>query len=145
MSAWNQYRSFSSQTLALALAALSVAKAQVRNEPAAANSAPSLQSTALADGLAPTWIWGANPNKEYRLRTEFNGRVKAAWLKATCDNHMTLFINGQKVTSSEHSRAPAAGQERAHRRSRQCGWLVGLPLQDCAGRSHWRSQLCCVR
>lgn len=134
MSAWNQYRSFSSQTLALALAALlglssspadtaetfsqpaSVAKAQVRNEPAAANSAPSLQSTALADGLAPTWIWGANPNKEYRLRTEFNGRVKAAWLKATCDNHMTLFINGQKVTSSESWQAPVEVNIQEHLR-----------------------------
>lgn len=61
---------------------------------------------ALRQGPAPTWIWGAVPEKSYVLKKEFTGGSKAAWLIATCDNGMTVFLNGTKIASSDTWQEP---------------------------------------
>lgn len=55
----------------------------------------------LAQGPAPSWIWGADIDKRYFLRKEFDGDASKAKLRATCDNKMTIFINGQEVVQSD--------------------------------------------
>ncbi len=59
------------------------------------------------DGPVPTWIWGADTNRRYFLRTEFDGGTHAAArLKATCDNRLRLSINGQEVVRSDEWQTP---------------------------------------
>ena len=58
------------------------------------------QTKVFADGPTPSWIWGADQNKKYFVRTKFAGKAQFALLKATCDNVMTVWVNGQKVASS---------------------------------------------
>lgn len=53
----------------------------------------------------PKWIWlneGEGPAKKVFFRKEFpaQGGVAAARLYATCDDQMTLFVNGEKVLES---------------------------------------------
>lgn len=74
---------------------------QVRGEPAPAK-APEPAET----GPAPVWIWGEDANRPYVLRTEFPGGAKAARLRATCDNRMTLFLNDQEVARSDRWEEP---------------------------------------
>ncbi len=53
-------------------------------------------------GPVPLWVWGATPTKNYVLRTEFAATgVKAARLKMSADNHVTLFLNGKQVSVSD--------------------------------------------
>ncbi len=53
-------------------------------------------------GPVPLWIWGADQNKKYFIRTEFAAAgVKAAKLKVTADNHVVLYVNGKQVASSD--------------------------------------------
>ena len=49
----------------------------------------------------PVWIWGADIDKRYFLRKEFDGDSAKARLRATCDNKMTIFINGREVVQSD--------------------------------------------
>ncbi|AGA31012.1 c-type cytochrome [Singulisphaera acidiphila] len=82
-----------------------VAPSQLRGqakEPAKLNPEPGK----LAQGPAPTWIWGAKLDTRYFLRKEFSGDAKAAWLKATCDNRMALFLNGKRLAQSQEWEAP---------------------------------------
>lgn len=60
----------------------------------------------LTEGPVPTWIWGPSNDKTWFLRTTFAGGAKAALLKATSDNHMTVFINGKRVAHSDEWQAP---------------------------------------
>src|SRR5205823_4187709 len=96
-------------SLALAAAAIAddrtftqepaVAPAVVRG--GAVSATPDLTPKNLFDkGPAPVWIWGADVDTRYFLRTEFVGGSTAARLKATCDNEMTIFINGKEVVTS---------------------------------------------
>ncbi|QJX01038.1 c-type cytochrome [Frigoriglobus tundricola] len=53
-------------------------------------------------GPVPVWIWGATPEKNYFLRTEFDASgVKAAKLKVSADNHVVLYLNGKQVAASD--------------------------------------------
>jgi putative heme-binding domain-containing protein len=61
---------------------------------------------ALAEGPAPSWIWGANPNKTYLLRKTFKGTGQFARLRATSDDSMTLYVNGKQVGSSSNWQEP---------------------------------------
>ena len=66
-----------------------------------AGAAPAEAPGAIpAGGPAPVWIWGADQNRSYFLRTTFNGGSSAAQLVASCDNVMTLFLNGEKIGAS---------------------------------------------
>ncbi len=54
-------------------------------------------------GPTPLWIWGADQNKDYTLRSEsFAAQgVKAAKVKVSADNHVVLFLNGTQVAASD--------------------------------------------
>ncbi|HND52421.1 MAG TPA: hypothetical protein PLV92_08495, partial [Pirellulaceae bacterium] len=52
------------------------------------------------------WIWGADQNKKYVLRKQFEGRAKVARLKAACDNIMSVSVNGQAVASGSSWQDP---------------------------------------
>ncbi len=51
----------------------------------------------LLKGPTPTWIWGADQNKNYHVRRKFTPAGKKAWLKASCDNSATIELNGRRV------------------------------------------------
>ncbi|MBC7819220.1 MAG: heme-binding protein, partial [Planctomycetaceae bacterium] len=55
----------------------------------------------FAGGPAPSWIWGADANKNYFVRKTFTGKAQFAFLRATCDNAMTVWVNGQKIAASD--------------------------------------------
>lgn len=77
-----------------------IAPAMVRG--AAANPAADTAPKGVFEkGPAPLWIWGADINKNYFLRTEFVGGSTAARLRVTCDNEMTVWLNGKEVAESE--------------------------------------------
>lgn len=61
---------------------------------------------AFADGPAPSWIWGADQNKNYFVRKTFTGTAQFAFLRAACDNVMTVWVNGQKVAASDNWQEP---------------------------------------
>jgi putative heme-binding domain-containing protein len=60
----------------------------------------------LTRGPAPYWIWGADIDRRYFLRKEFTGGSTSARLRATCDNRMTVFINGEQVAESSEWERP---------------------------------------
>jgi len=57
-------------------------------------------------GPAPSWIWGADESKNYVVKTTFRGTGASAWLRATCDNSMTIYVNGTKVATSSDFTKP---------------------------------------
>ena len=91
-----------------------VALSRLRGADSVANAALDQQRNALKKGPAPTWIWGADPARRYVLRKSFPGGSKAAWLKATCDNEMVIFLNGQRVTSSASWQEPVEIDVQSH-------------------------------
>ena len=69
-------------------------------------SVPVVPPSLFKEGPTPKWIWGANDDKNYVVRTTFQGTGKSAWLRATCDNAMTIYINGKKVASGDDFNRP---------------------------------------
>ena len=69
-------------------------------------SVPIVPPTLFKEGPVPKWIWGANDDKKYVVRTTFQGTGKSAWLRATCDNAMTIYVNGKKVASGDDFNRP---------------------------------------
>ncbi|HLQ46038.1 MAG TPA: heme-binding protein, partial [Planctomycetaceae bacterium] len=61
---------------------------------------------ALNQGPTPSWIWGTDPNKKYVVRKKFTGTAQFALLQASCDNIMTVWVNGAKVASSDNWKEP---------------------------------------
>lgn len=58
-------------------------------------------------GPKPEWVWGPNDNGHYTISKSFNAKdVKRALIKASCDNVMTLSVNGTKVASSSEWQEP---------------------------------------
>jgi putative heme-binding domain-containing protein len=58
-------------------------------------------------GPTPLWIWGADDNRRYLLRKEFDGGSTSAWLKASCDNRMKLSLNGQEIARGDDWAVPS--------------------------------------
>jgi len=54
----------------------------------------------LKQGPKAKWIWGANHNTPYTLMKTFDSTALDGRLIATCDNQMTLFLNGQQIAAS---------------------------------------------
>lgn len=73
-------------------------------QPAEATDKP--KGDVFADGTDPIWIWGPDSDQKYTLKTTFVGGTKSARLRATCDNSMTLFLNGEKIASSNEWESP---------------------------------------
>jgi putative heme-binding domain-containing protein len=65
-------------------------------------------AASLAKGPVPTWIWGKDDNRNYRLVTELklDGPAKAARFKASGDNSVTVFLNGKNLGSSDEWNEP---------------------------------------
>src|SRR4051794_37684909 len=76
-----------------------VAPYRVRGEATIQGNQPGPALAALRQGPAPTWIWGANLDRNYTLSKEFVGGSKSARVKASSDNKLTLFVNGRRVAS----------------------------------------------
>ncbi len=60
----------------------------------------------ISEGPAPVWIWGPKDEKRYVLETTFDGGSVAARLRVTCDNEVTVFVNGKQVDSSDDWNSP---------------------------------------
>lgn len=57
-------------------------------------------SALLRKGPTPNWIWGADNNTAYRLEKTFKSDAVKARVIATCDNEMTLSLNGKQIATS---------------------------------------------
>ncbi len=68
----------------------------------------------ITEGPLPVWIWGADTNKKYVVRKTFQGTAQFARLRAACDNTMTLYVNGQKVGSSDNWAEPVEVEVKQH-------------------------------
>ena len=68
----------------------------------------------LDRGPSPGWIWGADDNRRYVLKTSFQGGSMAARLKAACDNQVTIFLNGKQVASSDEWQEPVEADVQRH-------------------------------
>lgn len=73
-------------------------------EPKPTNAPPKVDP--LQGGPKPYWIWGANPNTRYFLRHQFTTQAKIGWLQASCDNQMSIKLNGKQVSSSSEWQSP---------------------------------------
>ena len=62
---------------------------------------------AVKKGVAD-WIWGPSVDGVYRLSKSFAGGAKKGVITATCDNRMTLFVNGKEVATSDSWDRPVA-------------------------------------
>ncbi len=65
----------------------------------------------FTQGTLPVWIWGPSTDKNYRLRTTFELKgsqdsITTAVLKATCDNRMTVWLNGKQIAESNDWKSP---------------------------------------
>ncbi len=83
-----------------------LAASQVKDQPVATETAPAAPAKpkaadVFADGPVPQWIWGPDADGKYALRASFAGGAKSARLKASCDNVVTVYVNGQKVATSD--------------------------------------------
>ncbi len=83
----------------------SVAPAQVRGQeqPQKADADAVPDKAVLQGGPASEWIWGPSNERKYIFRKEFTAPslLNSAWLLASCDNMMTVFINDEQVVSSD--------------------------------------------
>jgi putative heme-binding domain-containing protein len=84
----------------------------VEAKPADAAKTPSTDT--LAQGPTPQWIWGPQDGKSYYARATFTGGGKSAILRASCDNVFTLFVNGQRVASSDNWQSPVTVDIQKH-------------------------------
>lgn len=87
-----------------------------RGQSASAPAAPAISDSAfLATGDPVQWIWGADNNRQYVVRTTFEARgIKSARLMASCDNVGTVFINGTRVASSSEWQEPMSADITKH-------------------------------
>jgi putative heme-binding domain-containing protein len=58
-------------------------------------------------GPNPQWIWAPTGDGPCVLRTTLPAGVKKAWLKASCDNVMKVFLNGKQVVAGSEWQQPA--------------------------------------
>jgi putative heme-binding domain-containing protein len=101
----------------------------------------------LEKGPSPSWIWGPDENSRYVLKTSFDGGSVAARLKTTCDNQVTIFLNGKQVASNDEWQEPVeADVQRLIRPGRNeliaevanqgsaAGFIFKLALKQADGR-----------
>ncbi len=78
------------------------------------NSEKDSLSALLNQGAAPVWIWGDEANTRYSLQKSFSTQAVSARLKATCDNHMVVTLNGKRVAASDTWEEPVEVDVTAH-------------------------------
>jgi putative heme-binding domain-containing protein len=120
------------RTASLALLAFGLASA--------ADEAPKPSAVDWAKAPAPSWVWGAETNKDYVLTKTFTpaGKVTAARVRVTCDNAFELHLNGAKVAGSAEWQSPVeadvapqvkAGENTLAATVRNQGGSAGFVLQ----------------
>jgi hypothetical protein len=75
----------------------------------APDSQPDPTADVLQGGPVPQWVWGASADGgAWWLRREFDAPqgVRTARLQASCDNVMTVYLNGKQVASSDNWQTP---------------------------------------
>ncbi|MBD3676371.1 MAG: c-type cytochrome [Planctomycetaceae bacterium] len=72
----------------------------VSDSPDSGKPAVNPLSSLLRQGPKAKWIWGADNNTPYTLTKTFATDAKQGRLIATCDNQMTLFLNGKQIAAS---------------------------------------------
>lgn len=78
------------------------APVQAANKSASQSTRNSVRDRAIAEGPKPLWIWGEDPNRRYSIRKQFQvAEIASAWLVSTCDNSMSIGVNGQQVAISD--------------------------------------------
>ncbi|MFN9605793.1 MAG: hypothetical protein ACK6A7_20485, partial [Planctomycetota bacterium] len=61
-----------------------------------------LRNRSLAEGPKPLWIWGEDANTSYVIRKTFVApSFASAWLAASCDNSMSIELNGRQIGTSD--------------------------------------------
>ncbi len=101
----------------------------------------------LFQGIATAnWIWGANDNTNYTLSKTFtNDGIKKARIRMSCDNNVTLYLNGKSVASSGEWQEPAEvditkylvpGENRLEAEVRNEGGVAGFVLQLATDRKN---------
>jgi putative heme-binding domain-containing protein len=62
------------------------------------------ESVAIAwnEGPRPDWIWGSDNDRTYRMIRDFDTSRQTGVLRASCDNVMTIFLNGKRLVSSDN-------------------------------------------
>ena len=66
-----------------------------------------IDDSVFTGGVVPQWIWGADNATNYVLRTSVDLKsVKAARLRASCDNVGTVYVNGKRVAGSSEWQEP---------------------------------------
>lgn len=68
-------------------------------------------TSAFAADKAPSWIWSqseaqSNSFAHFRKEFSFEGELKKAMVATSCDNVVTLFVNGEKVLQSRQWEKP---------------------------------------
>jgi len=109
-------------------------------------SAAPQEATAPASQATPNWIWlgTATDNQELVFRKTFDvsGSLTAAVLAGSCDNQMTVLINGERVgvhdrweqvVSRDVSDALHQGENLLEVRARNEGGVAGLALRLTLG------------
>jgi putative heme-binding domain-containing protein len=92
-----------------------IAQARLKDAaPSQATTQPQAPADLFARGPTPLWIWGDDINKKYYLRKEFDAESSTTWLAATCDNRMTVYLNGQQVASSDAWQEPVMVNVQKH-------------------------------
>ncbi len=76
-------------------------------------------AAASAADATPHWIWSAanaSANQEVLFRKTFTveGQATAAKLQVSCDNHVTVWVNGEQVAQSDEWQAPASADVTRH-------------------------------
>ena len=94
-----------------------VAPSVTAGEAAATSEAFQKNPDWYLSGPPAHWIWGADPNGKYVLRKTFTTRRTIGWLVATCDNSMTVFLNGKQVASSDAWESPVEVDVSRHLKS----------------------------
>lgn len=84
---------------------IAATRADERDNAQASDAQARWQERFLADPK-PNWIWGPQPDNVYFLTKALPDGAKTAWIKASCDNVMTLWVNDQPVAESSDWQQP---------------------------------------
>ena len=122
-----------------------VAASETRGTPARAAQKP--VDVGLDRGPSPFWIWGPSDNSKYYLKTSFQGGSTAARFKASCDNQVTIFLNGKQVAACDDWEQPVEADVQKHvlpgrndliaevaNRGGPAGFIFKLALKEPDGR-----------
>ncbi|MCA9107681.1 MAG: heme-binding protein, partial [Planctomycetales bacterium] len=84
------------------------------------------------------WIWGADADGVYVMSRRFKTELPFGWLRASCDNRMEIYLNGERVGESDTWQEPSlinvskqlqAGDNTLTVKVRNDGGISGLVAQ----------------